>query len=88
MKNLVEKALGFGENIKPDIYEKKIEDEILMISSDGLHDFIRDEEIKDIVLKHEISVVDILIEKALEKGSYDNITVVMARKKQEKQNNI
>jgi len=88
MKNLVEKALGLEENIKPDLYEKKIEDEILLISSDGLHDFIRDAEIKDIVSKQGISAADILIEKALENESYDNITVVLAGKKQKKQNNV
>ncbi|PKP60873.1 MAG: serine/threonine-protein phosphatase [Candidatus Altiarchaeales archaeon HGW-Altiarchaeales-1] len=88
MKNLVEKVLGLEENIKPDLYEKKIEDEILLLSSDGLHDFIRDGEIKDIVLKQGISAADMLIEKALENESYDNITVVLAGKKQEKENNI
>ncbi len=73
MKNIVEKALGVD-----DLYEKKIDDKILLLSSDGLHDYVRDAEIKDIILRYGLKSCDMLLKKALENEGEDNITVVVA----------
>jgi len=58
-----------------------LRDTFLLLSSDGLHDYIRKERIREIVLANgenvEKSCKD-LVEEALSAGSADNITVVLA----------
>ena len=67
--------------MKPDFYEVNLCDTFLLLSSGGLHDYIRKERIREIVLANgenvEKSWMD-LIEEALVAGSADNITVVLA----------
>ncbi|MBT9141297.1 MAG: hypothetical protein DDT30_01886 [Dehalococcoidia bacterium] len=55
-----------------------INDKILLLSSDGLHDYVTDERIRAIVKDGNLEeVCDKLIDEALESGSTDNITVVI-----------
>ena len=52
----------------------------LLLSSDGLHDYVRDERIKEIVLNNKIErACEALVKEALNSGSEDNITVVLAK---------
>jgi len=80
--NVLSQALGDRQSvIKPDFYEMNLRDTFLLLSSDGLHDYIRKERIREIVLANgedmEKSCKD-LVEEALSSGSADNITVVLA----------
>jgi protein phosphatase len=82
MLMVLTQALGDPDSdIEPDFYEVNLQDTFLLLSSDGLHDFVTKERIREIVLANgenvERSVRD-LVKKALSAGSDDNITVVLA----------
>lgn len=82
-KNIVSKALGLENEVKADFYEFKIENRTLLLCSDGIHDYVRNERISEILKKNQNELektCDMLIEETLDSGSPDNITVVIARK--------
>jgi PPM family protein phosphatase len=82
MSAVLTQALGDPDSaINPDFYEVNLRDTFLILSSDGLHDFVTRERIRDIVLANGENVersVRELVEEALSLGSDDNITVVLA----------
>jgi protein phosphatase len=82
---MILQALGDPESsIRPDFYEADVRDSVLLLSTDGLHDSVDKETIGEIVRDHGedlVLVCDLLIEKALECGSEDNLTVVVRRGK-------
>ena len=81
LSNVLSQALGDPEGeVKPDFYELNIKDTFLLLSSDGLHDFVRKEKIWDIVVSNGDQVqkaVEELVKEALSAGSDDNITLVL-----------
>jgi len=83
LKTMILQALGDPESIiQPDFYEADIRDVILLLSTDGLHDSVDKDTIGEIVRRHGDNLsaaCDALIEKALECGSEDNVTVVIVR---------
>ena len=76
------KAIGIFENIKCDIHKVKSMDTYL-ICSDGLHGYVSDDEICDIVSDNKLTleqkVID-LKDLSLLKGGYDNVTIVLVEK--------
>jgi serine/threonine protein phosphatase PrpC len=74
-------ALGDPDNeVAPDFYEFDLHDTLLLLSSDGLHDFVRRERIQEMVLeqgKDPKKTCAALIREALEDSSDDNITVLL-----------
>ena len=80
-KNMLIKALGCTEDIEPDITTKGfIEDDIVLICSDGLTNMVKEEEIYNIVREHTEDACDLLIQRANELGGYDNISVIIIKK--------
>ena len=84
LQTMILQALGDPEsNIQPDFYEASdIRDIVLLLSTDGLHDSVDKETIGAIVRSHEddlSAACDLLIDKALECGSEDNVTVLVVR---------
>ena len=81
LQTMILQALGDPEsNIRPDFYEADIRDVILLLSTDGLHDSVDKETIGGIVRHCKDDLVlacNLLIERALECGSEDNVTVVL-----------
>jgi protein phosphatase len=82
LANVLCQAIGDPEvAVKPDFYEVNLRNAFLLLSSDGLHDFVRKETIREVVVsnhdKLQTSCED-LVKMALEAGSDDNITVVLA----------
>jgi len=77
-KNVVTNALGIGEDVTIDFYEVEL-DGYLLLCTDGLSDYVRDREIKDVVLKAQ-NPCDELVRIAKERGN-DNITVILMRAK-------
>jgi protein phosphatase len=81
-KNIITRALGVDESIAIDYYEESInEDDILLICTDGLTNYIESDQIYNIIQKcdyHEI--VEKLIDLANQNGGGDNITVVTMAK--------
>jgi serine/threonine protein phosphatase PrpC len=85
LSNVLCQAVGDPEGvIKPDFYELNLRNTYLLLSSDGLHDFVETDKIQEVVVanggKLKKSCKD-LVEMALEAGSDDNITVVLVHGK-------
>ena len=80
-KNMLIKALGCTEDIEPDITTKGfIEDDIVLICSDGLTNMVKEEEIYNIVRENTVEACDLLVQRANELGGYDNISVIIIKK--------
>lgn len=78
-KNLITRALGVSANIVPEYNRCEIEvGDILLLCSDGLTNMISDEEIA-LVLREVpfFAAPSILVDRALQAGGQDNITVLL-----------
>lgn len=77
-RNVITRALGVRDKVDVDYNEIVLsEDEILLICTDGLSNFVEDKKITKIIKKHKISEYpDVLIDTANNNGGGDNITVV------------
>lgn len=80
-KNIVTMTLGLEDEAYPDFYEVDLAGKTLLLCSDGLSDYVRDEEIfKTVVASRDLEeTCSRLISLANAKGGADNITVVLAR---------
>ena len=66
--------------ISPDFYELSLRNAFLLLSSDGLQDFVGKETIQKVVVSNRDNLqksCEDLVTMALEAGSDDNITVVL-----------
>lgn len=81
-KNIVTQTVGVNQEINVEINKIPIvEDDLLLLCSDGLTDMVQDDEIAAILEAHD-SVQEIsgkLVDAANEAGGKDNISVVLAR---------
>jgi len=76
MKNIVTRALGVEKRVEPDFYEISLKG-ILVLCSDGLHDYVDDVVIARVVKTHKPKeACKMLVDIAL-KRSRDNITVIV-----------
>lgn len=79
-KNMLTKALGCGAFVEPDVMVKGFQkDDILILSSDGLTNMVKSEEIFTEVTKNIEKASINLVNKANEMGGYDNITIVVVK---------
>jgi protein phosphatase len=80
-RNVITRALGYQQEVLVDIFELPLAaGDTVVLSSDGLHGLVSDEEIARIALAEPLAEApDRLIELANERGGNDNITVVIAR---------
>jgi len=79
-KNIVTRAMGMKDVVEPDVYaEKSQDDDIFLLCSDGLHGFVTDEKIAEILsFGQDIEAqIKALIEAAKEGGGKDNITAIL-----------
>ena len=81
-KHVLSRALGVEKNIiiEEKTYKPEAGDRILL-STDGLHGFLSDQEIMEIFEEQKYDIQktgEFLLKKALEKGGRDNITFVIA----------
>ena len=77
-KNMLTKALGCTPYVEPDVLVKGfLRGDILLMTSDGLTNMLKDEEIYNIIKNNPESAHEMLVSKANELGGYDNITVVI-----------
>lgn len=84
--HMLTRAIGTRENVEADASEAKVQkDDIFVISSDGLSDKVKAEEILDVVIKNrpDKSCAK-LTALALERGGEDNITMIVIRVKKVK----
>lgn len=82
-RNVVTRSVGVGEHVDIDVLEvpEPLEHgDTLVVTTDGLHGLVEDDEIAGAVARGELGpACDALVDLARERGGYDNITVVMAR---------
>jgi protein phosphatase len=80
LRNVILRAVGTSESLAVDLVRAKcLTGDIFLLCSDGLHDMVRDEGIRDILAPQEgvPAKAARLIEAARSAGGYDNITVVL-----------
>lgn len=81
-RSVITRALGADSGVECDIRIEPLKnDDIFVLCSDGLNREVRDEEIRDIVLKESNPEIACkrLIELANLKGGHDNVTVIVLR---------
>lgn len=80
-KNILTKAVGTAPSIEPTVAIDNIENnDMIIMCSDGLTDMLTDEDIKRIMLEFpEREVAPALVNAAIEKGGFDNVTVVLVK---------
>lgn len=78
-RNYITRAVGAREDISVDYFEIDISNsDKILLCSDGLSGYLDEEKILRIISAHDINAAsDALINKANERGGYDNITVVL-----------
>lgn len=79
-KNIIKGSLGANSDVKIDVYNFAIEpNQKLLLSSDGIHDYIKEDEISQI-LKKDTSLEEVVLElfsKAKENDSKDDMTALL-----------
>lgn len=79
-KNKILKAIGNKDTVKIDIYKNSFEKgEKLILTSDGIHDYIEEKDLKNILTssKRDSKNIDTLILKAKENHSKDDLTIAI-----------
>jgi protein phosphatase len=85
-KHMLTRAMGAEEMVIADICEiPYFQDDILIISSDGLSDCVTPDEIMEIVVNNRTEkACQSLVDMANERGGYDNVTVIVLNVKNAK----
>ena len=79
-KNVIVRALGLQEEVVVDtLYRTCRPGDRYLLCSDGLSDLVRDEEILDILLEEKgpVEACEVLVQRALDYGGVDNVTVLV-----------
>ena len=87
-KNIINKCIGNDEMVNPriiDLSDDFVNGDIIMICSDGITDEVLDAELKEIILEHKqdqdlLECCNLIYNKSIEKGSKDNMSVILLRK--------
>lgn len=85
LKNVITRAVGTSIRVQPEIGSATAKpSDIFLMCTDGLSDFVREEEMEAILMQKSPlkKKAEALIEKAKEKGSHDNITLLIIKIKQ------
>ncbi len=79
-RNIITRALGTSETVEVDISEfDKRTGDIYLICSDGLSEYVQEDQMHKILSEHELEeAADLFLNLALEGGGRDNISLVIA----------
>jgi len=79
-KNIITRALGHRQRVDADIYEiKLLPDDRVLLSSDGLHDYIEEDELIELLVTNPPDVATTkIVDMAITGGSTDNVTALCA----------
>jgi protein phosphatase len=81
-KHQIKQVLGLKNRIDVEVNTKKIKDSILLMCSNGLNNYVPDPEIAAIARQNTPkNTCDLLLQKARENGSTDDITIIVAHVK-------
>ena len=88
-RNVITRAIGTEEKVRPDIYKETVmEGTFVILCSDGLTNFVSNDEIREIVTYGETRRIDQiglglrvrkLIDTANKNGGADNITAIVVK---------
>lgn len=79
-KHILTKALGIQKKISINIYNTLMDKGIILLSSDGLHDYVKDDDIQKIVKKCPLKLVcNELFKQARLNGSNDDVTIIIVQ---------
>lgn len=80
-KNIITRALGADEQVQVDAHDLQLSrSDVFLLCSDGLTDYLTDEELQGILLEQETDLQQKarkMVDIALERGGRDNITVLL-----------
>lgn len=81
-KNMITKAIGMSAVVQPSkSVQKLISGDTLLLCTDGLTNYVKDEELKEILQNDEIEdPAEFLVDLANKRGGRDNITVIIVKK--------
>ena len=79
-RNIITRALGTDETVDVDVTEiEKRAGDIYLICSDGLSEYVREEQMRQLLLEHGLEeAADLMLNLALKGGGRDNISLVIA----------
>ncbi len=80
--NIILQALGTADSVQVDLTHADLKKgDVLLLCSDGLSGMIRNDEIREILMRHEepAEACKALTDRANEAGGHDNITVIVGR---------
>ena len=79
-KNIITRALGATDDVNPDFFEVNLEDDIVLLCSDGLSNMMDDNEIMETVIDNQDNLAIAgctLVKKANDYCGKDNISVII-----------
>ncbi|HAE41482.1 MAG TPA: Stp1/IreP family PP2C-type Ser/Thr phosphatase [Clostridiales bacterium] len=77
-RHVLTKAIGTCENIVPDYYQEDLSQvDHILICTDGLTNYLPENEILDIIKEYAEQAVEELIDEAKRRGGTDNISVIL-----------
>ena len=79
-KNIITRALGHRQQVDIDVFEiKLLPDDRILLSSDGLHDYIEEDELIQLLTTNPPDeAAETIVERAIQGGSTDNVTALDA----------
>lgn len=85
-RNVITRSVGYQREVYPDVVEWELQgDEAFLLCSDGLYTMVEDDEILRIMSEAPAAqVAQMCVDKALENGGEDNVTVMYFRFQREK----
>ena len=88
-KNLITRALGVGPQVEVDFGEIVLSPgDILVLCTDGLSNYVTVDEMEEIIQNTGFyNMADALVNRALEAGGLDNVTVLLAKCEATEENN-
>lgn len=81
-KNIITRAIGTSSYVEPDLNSlSALSGDIYFLCSDGLSDLVSDQEMASVIKQHSTlkQIGEALVQKALENGGNDNITLVITK---------
>ncbi|MDO9392137.1 MAG: protein phosphatase 2C domain-containing protein [bacterium] len=78
-ENLLTKALGLTEEVKPDFFKQDLKDATLLLCTDGLYRMLNDKEISKTMNGNIYKSANALISLANKHGGIDNVSVAIAK---------
>jgi PPM family protein phosphatase len=87
-RNVITRAIGITEEVEPDFFDMRLlEDDILLLCSDGLTNMVEDDAIFEVVQSSRdiVEMVESLVRLANQNGGKDNIGVVMIQNKSDEE---